>query len=286
MLDLKQNLNLLKTDCLSLLAQLPDQSIDVIVTDPPYFKVKSDSWDNQWKNENEFFDWLDCVVKELARVLKRHGSLYLFCSSHLQHRTQSVISRHFNVLNHILWVKKAGKHNGCNPLDLRRYFPQTESIVFAEHANALKREQFVCEPVLSYLQQEWKAAGLKYRDAEMVAGSVARHYFTRSQWHMPTREKYELMRKHVGDGFLKLSYDDLLTMKNDTARSDQQHMRCFTLVRPADMVARPHTNIWTFPPVPDESGYVAFQLHELMARFGDYVGAGLDLPFECEIKIL
>lgn len=40
------------------------------------------------------------------------------------------------------------------------------------------------------------------------------------------------------------------------------------------------------PPVPDESGYVAFQLHELMARFGDYVGAGLDLPFECEIKIL
>lgn len=49
-------------------------SPDAIVTDPPYFKVKTDSWDHQWSNENTFFEWLDTVAQELARVLKPNGT--------------------------------------------------------------------------------------------------------------------------------------------------------------------------------------------------------------------
>ena len=249
MLALDKQLTLIKTDCLTLLSQLPDQSIDAIVTDPPYFNVKSENWDRQWKKEADFLIWLEQVVIELARVLKRNGSFYMFCGTHLEHKVQTVIDRHFNVLNRIMWVKKGGKHNGCNPLDLRRYFPQTESIIFAEHSNALKRSQYVCEPICQYLQQQWKAAGFKYSDAEKLVGSVARHYFSRSQWHMPTREKYELMQKHVGIDYLKQGYDELLAIKNDATRPDQSHMRQFKLTRPANLIDRPHTNIWNFAPV-------------------------------------
>lgn len=35
-------------DCLHVLPDLPDNSVDLILTDPPYFKVKGDAWDNQW----------------------------------------------------------------------------------------------------------------------------------------------------------------------------------------------------------------------------------------------
>ena len=249
MLQDKQ-INLFKTDCLTLLKQLPDQSIDAIVTDPPYFKVKDDAWDRQWKNEDSFFTWLESIVSELARVLKRNGSLYLFCSSHLHYRTEEIIRQHFKILNHILWVKKAGKHMGCHPPSLRRYFPQTESIIFAEHQQAIKPDQYVCETVLQYLQEQWQAAGLKYRDAELVAGSAARHYFSRSQWHMPTREKYLLMQNHVGHDYLKLSYDELLALKQaDQYQSDKSKLRCFTPPTKADLVNRSHTNIWTFAPV-------------------------------------
>ncbi|WP_232597732.1 hypothetical protein [Photobacterium phosphoreum] len=37
-------------DCLNILNSLDDNSIDLIVTDPPYFQVKRDAWDNQWSN--------------------------------------------------------------------------------------------------------------------------------------------------------------------------------------------------------------------------------------------
>ncbi|MBK0062396.1 MULTISPECIES: DNA-methyltransferase [unclassified Acinetobacter] len=247
---LDKQINLYKTDCINLLKQLPDQSVHAIVTDPPYFKVKEDAWDRQWKNEDTFFSWLDKIVYELARVLRRDGSLYLFCSSHLQHRTEAVICKHFKVLNHILWVKKGGKHLGCNPPSLRRYFPQTESIIFAEHRNAIKPDQYVCEAVLLYLQQQWQAAGFKYRDAESVAGSAARHYFSRSQWHMPTRAKYELMQKYVGTSYLQRSYDELLKLKHDDQKPPSKTgLRCFTPPTKSDLIHRPHTNIWTFAPV-------------------------------------
>jgi adenine-specific DNA-methyltransferase len=35
---------------------------------------------------------------------------------------------HFNLLNHSIWRKPSGRHNGCKKESLHRYFPQTEHI--------------------------------------------------------------------------------------------------------------------------------------------------------------
>jgi adenine-specific DNA-methyltransferase len=35
-------------EALVLLRALPDASVDLIVTDPPYFGYKDEAWDNQW----------------------------------------------------------------------------------------------------------------------------------------------------------------------------------------------------------------------------------------------
>ncbi|MEF5400428.1 site-specific DNA-methyltransferase, partial [Escherichia coli] len=43
------SIDLINADCLHFIQSLPDDSIDLIVTDPPYFKVKPNGWDNQWK---------------------------------------------------------------------------------------------------------------------------------------------------------------------------------------------------------------------------------------------
>lgn len=102
------------TDALSLLAKLPDDSVDLIATDPPYYKVKGDSWDNQWRNPTEFFHWLDTILAEYHRVLKPAGSLYLFAGPHLATRVELAVAARFNLLNHIVWRKPSGRHNGCN----------------------------------------------------------------------------------------------------------------------------------------------------------------------------
>ncbi|OUZ70456.1 DNA adenine methylase, partial [Shigella flexneri] len=42
----------LPADCLEFIWSLPENSVDLIVTDPPYFKVKPEGWDNQWKGDD------------------------------------------------------------------------------------------------------------------------------------------------------------------------------------------------------------------------------------------
>lgn len=52
------SVDLINADCLHFIQSLPDNSVDLIVTDPPYFKVKSDGWDNQWKGDEDYLRWL------------------------------------------------------------------------------------------------------------------------------------------------------------------------------------------------------------------------------------
>ncbi|EFC9681662.1 site-specific DNA-methyltransferase [Escherichia coli] len=77
------SVELVNADSLHYVATLPDNSIDLIVTDPPYFKVKPNGWDNQWKGDEDYLRWLDSCLAEYARVLKPAGSIYLFCGHRL-----------------------------------------------------------------------------------------------------------------------------------------------------------------------------------------------------------
>ena len=55
------SVDLINADCLHFIQSLPDDSIELIVTDPPYFKVmKPNGWDNQWKGDEEELDQTHC----------------------------------------------------------------------------------------------------------------------------------------------------------------------------------------------------------------------------------
>lgn len=127
------SVELINADSLHYIASLPDNSIDLIVTDPPYFRVKPEEWDNQWKGDEDYLRWLDGYLAEFWRVLKPAGSLYLFCGHRLASDIEIMMRERFSVLNHIIWAKPSGRWNGCNKESLRSYFPATERILFAEH---------------------------------------------------------------------------------------------------------------------------------------------------------
>lgn len=60
------------TDCLEFIKTLEDNSVDMVLTDPPYF-IGFDGgkgWDSQWKSEKEYLDWCDEWSRECVRVLK------------------------------------------------------------------------------------------------------------------------------------------------------------------------------------------------------------------------
>lgn len=57
---------------------LDDNDIDLIVADPPYFKVVNQKWDYQWRTEEEYILWSIEWLKEAYRVLRKGGSIYIF----------------------------------------------------------------------------------------------------------------------------------------------------------------------------------------------------------------
>ncbi len=123
-------------DCLEVLRTLGDASVDAVVTDPPYYRVKDEDWDCQWDNPAAFLAWLDQVAEQWQRVLKPNGSLYCFASPQMAARVEVMLGQRFQVLNSLVWLKPQGRHDGACKEDLRSYFPATERIIFAEQFGA------------------------------------------------------------------------------------------------------------------------------------------------------
>lgn len=70
-------------DVLEVIKSISDGSIDLIVTDPPYFRVKDCWWDRQWNNTKNYIDWFESIVAQWKRVLKTSGSFYCFASAQM-----------------------------------------------------------------------------------------------------------------------------------------------------------------------------------------------------------
>ena len=69
MIDLKHG------DCLELMKDIPDKSIDCIITSPPYWKgFEYEAYFNSYK---QYLDWCELWLKEAKRILKNNGTFYL-----------------------------------------------------------------------------------------------------------------------------------------------------------------------------------------------------------------
>jgi DNA modification methylase len=66
---------IIQGDCLEVMKDIPDESIDCIVTSPPYWKgFAYEAYFNSYK---QYLDWTKLWLKECKRVLKPNGTLYL-----------------------------------------------------------------------------------------------------------------------------------------------------------------------------------------------------------------
>ena len=255
-------------DCLAVLPELPDNSVDLIVTDPPYFKVKSVAWDNQWDKPSDFLAWLDRVLVEFVRILKPNGSLYLFASPQMGARVECLVGGRFQVLTNIRWRKEEGRHKASCKEELRAFFPASETIIFAEHFgadNAAKGEVgydrkcdelrgFVFEPVRKYLDDERVRCGVSKKAIEMATGTqMCSHWFTQSQWALPTAEHYATLQRLFNESsegdFLRKEYDEL-RKEYDELRKEYDELR-----RPFSVSSKvPYTDVWDFETVGNHPG--------------------------------
>jgi len=88
-------INLQHKDCLSFLKDVPDNSVDLIVTDPPYYRIVNQQWDKQWKTEDEYLQWCKEWTIECARVLKPERCLYVWGTT----KTDTFLRYKLEILN-------------------------------------------------------------------------------------------------------------------------------------------------------------------------------------------
>lgn len=271
-----KKLTLLNSDCLTALKTLPDNCIDLIVTDPPYYKVKRDAWDNQWATQAEFLSWLDNVALELWRVLKPSGTLYLFCSSRLGAETEMLLKQRFDVLSHIIWTKPSGPWNRTCKEALRTFFPATERIIMCGHygsegfAKGASNYQAKCQdlktevfaPLINYFKDAKERLNVPAKEINKVTGTqMSTHWFSCSQWKLPSKEQYKQLQalfRQYEHAALEVSHEELsgqFTALNDdyltlVRQYDDLKEEYHRLKRPFSVTKEvPFTDVWSFAAV-------------------------------------
>lgn len=242
-------------DSLEILPTL-DVTADVLLTDPPYFKVKQDEWDNQWDKAHEFLDWMGQWLDHAKPLLAPHASVWVFASPAMTSSVERVVADRFRVLNSIRWVKPNGAHSQTSLPTMRRFLSIWEGIVLAEqysidtlastHDAHLWNTSFA--PIRDYLNTRLADAGLSRKDIDTAwqlmrgsKGVVSPHWFGARQWWMPTETHHAFLNSV---GLDLMGYSELRSWY-DRIRADYEARK-----RPFAISGRgAETDIWSFPNV-------------------------------------
>lgn len=99
-------------DALEILPQLPSNSAQLIIADPPYYQVLDNDWDQQWQNPDEYLNWTLNWVTQCKRILRPDGLLYIFGQlgkrEHVWLHTCSLLTQHMQFHDMLIWDRAVG----------------------------------------------------------------------------------------------------------------------------------------------------------------------------------
>ena len=108
-------------DCIIGMKAIPDEKIDLVITDPPFainFKAKKSNYNrtasrvlsgyNEIKAE-DYYDFTNAWMREVYRILKESGSMYVFSGwNNLKDILTALDDNNFTTINHIIWKYQFG----------------------------------------------------------------------------------------------------------------------------------------------------------------------------------
>ncbi|MEC3797684.1 site-specific DNA-methyltransferase [Bacillus velezensis] len=107
-------------DCLEQLKNIPDETVDLIYLDPPFYTQKTQklrardnlkeySFDDSWESIQEYFNFIKDRLLECHRVLKKSGSIFLHCDKSASHYLRVALDEVFGMdkfRSEIIWAYK------------------------------------------------------------------------------------------------------------------------------------------------------------------------------------
>ena len=211
-------------DVLEGLGYLPDDSVNLVLTDPPYNIGKA-----AWDIIDNYVEWCGKWLKECERILKPNGILVFWHNDFVQtsqlvtwinNNTRmsfnSVGLWHKPMYRNVSWKNRSEKSN------LRSWFNVFEWFVAYEMnddgGGPTGLEQVLSNPELFQPLKQWYTSELErlgitkkdiaaaYTEATGRKPHMLRHYFQNSQFEIPTRKVWESVYEPLG---FNKSYESL-----------------------------------------------------------------------------
>lgn len=236
---------LFNDDALNILRLIPEHSVSLILTDPPYHSTKKENIinDKSFSSDDEFINWIECFAVEWKRILRPNGSIFIYCSSAMEAKLEIMLSKYFNVLSHIVWTKPNepgfdGWKGKMKKEALRQWYPHSERIIFCEPAleGNLKRSYFG-----ALLKEKRLACNLSGHKLTELIGAYGKvnHGGAVSNWesgrNIPNREQYckiceALNRCGLSDGMP--AYEDVIRPFEVNSKVEFTDIWSFQSVKP------------------------------------------------------
>ena len=103
------SINIMQGDCLELLKDIQTGSVDMILTDPPYYVGMTSNGQKATFTELSMLKpFFNSLFQELRRVLKEDGLAYVFTDWRTLPFLQPILDQHLGVKNVLVW-DKAGR---------------------------------------------------------------------------------------------------------------------------------------------------------------------------------
>lgn len=197
----RPTIRLMLGDCLEKMKDIPDGSVDMVLTDPPYGTIKNTP--TTWTCDTSWDSALDskAVFAECNRILRPNGAVILF--SQEPYTSRLIVSAHGSIpfAYRMAWVKGSfGNHLLAKKAPVSYY---EDVCVFFKAFDS-----FIGHPLKPWFDSELEAAGMTRKDAVLRWGSSASHYFTDGrQFMIPSAER--LLQMQADTGRFQMAYAEM-----------------------------------------------------------------------------
>jgi DNA modification methylase len=216
---------------------LPDKCANLIIADPPYYRVKGE-FDFIWETFDDYLKDVEKWAIECKRLLADNGTLFWYGSSKRIAYAQMILDKHFNLINNLVWNK--GSFMGLEESEgLRSFAPCTERILM--YSNEIERtglqeiysDDNCFDEIKEYLRSEKTKSKLTSKDLNRLFSkytnkkgctdrSVMEHYWQKSQWVFPTEEIYKNIMQPTG--YWQKPYEEL-RKEYEELRNEYEELR-------------------------------------------------------------